>query len=108
MNEVRALAAFSALANVTRLRILRCLVAAGNGGLNAGEIAEAVAATPSRASFHLSSMSDTGLITSIRQARQIIYCVDFEIIGELMLFLMQDCCKNNEIVRACCLADNGS
>lgn len=107
MNEADALAAFSSISSATRLRMLKCLVEAGQAGLPAGEIAEAVGATPSRTSFHLANLAEAGLITSTRHSRQILYSVDFTAIGALVRYLLQDCCKNNETVRACCLPGKG-
>jgi ArsR family transcriptional regulator, arsenate/arsenite/antimonite-responsive transcriptional repressor len=104
MNEADALAAFSSISSATRLRILKGLVTAGPEGMNAGQIAELVDATPSRASFHLSNMADAGLVISSRQSRQISYRVNFETMGALTRYLMDDCCQNNEIVRNCCVA----
>ncbi|WP_029061021.1 metalloregulator ArsR/SmtB family transcription factor [Labrenzia sp. DG1229] len=107
MNETDALAAFASISSATRLRILKLLVEAGSNGLSAGEIAAAVGATPSRTSFHLSNMSEAGLVASSRLARQITYRLDFEVIGALMRYVLEDCCKNNATVRACCVADGG-
>lgn len=104
MTEVEALTAFSSLSSATRLRILKRLVVAGPDGLPAGEIAEAVGATPSRTSFHLSNMAEAGLVIASRQSRQISYRVDFAAIGTLVRYLMQDCCNNNQVVRSCCLS----
>ncbi|MEO0978058.1 MAG: metalloregulator ArsR/SmtB family transcription factor [Pseudomonadota bacterium] len=106
MNETGALAAFASISSATRLRILKRLVEAGSDGLTAGEIAQSVGATPSRTSFHLSNMSDAGLVTSTRHARQITYRIDFAAVGALMRYLLEDCCKNNTTVRACCLPDS--
>lgn len=103
MNEADALAALSSISSKMRLRILKRLVEAGSNGLTAGDIADAVGATPSRTSFHLSNMSEAGLVTSSRQARQITYRIDFATVGALMRYLLEDCCKNNATVRACCL-----
>ncbi len=102
MTEEDALSAFSAISSATRLRILKALVAAGPEGMAAGEVAAAVGATPSRASFHLSNLAEAGLITAHRQSRQISYRVDFAAIGALVRYLLEDCCANNETVRACC------
>ncbi|WP_299473066.1 metalloregulator ArsR/SmtB family transcription factor [uncultured Roseibium sp.] len=99
-----ALAAFASISSKTRLRIFKCLVEAGSGGLAAGQIAAAVGATPSRTSFHLSNMSEAGLVSSSRQARQITYRLDFKSVGALMRYMLEDCCNNNETVRACCVA----
>ncbi|WP_026480676.1 helix-turn-helix transcriptional regulator [Ahrensia sp. 13_GOM-1096m] len=102
MDEKKAILSFSALSNETRLRILKQLVAAGSDGMSAGDIAQKVGATPSRASFHLSALDETGMVTSTRQSRQITYHVNFEAVGGLIKYLMEDCCQNNEVVRACC------
>ena len=107
MNETDALAAFASISSAMRLRILKGLVEAGNDGLSAGEIAESVGATPSKTSFHLSNMSDAGLVTSKRHARQITYRIDFATVGALMRYLLEDCCNNNATVRACCLPGSG-
>lgn len=102
MNEDMALAAFGALSNATRLKIVRVLVEAGSDGLSAGDVAKAVGASPSRASFHLTGLADAGLVSSDREARTIFYRVSFEQLGELMRFVLEDCCKGNAQVQACC------
>jgi DNA-binding transcriptional ArsR family regulator len=102
MTEDQVVAALDAMAHQTRLRMLRYLVRAGDKGAPAGEVAEAVGAAPSRASFHLSALSRTGLIVSERQARQIVYRVDYQAMGALMGYLLHDCCQGNAEVAACC------
>lgn len=102
MDETHALASFLALSNATRLKILKCLVNAGTNGMLAGDVAHAVDATSSRASFHLAALQDTGMIIATRESRYISYAVNFEAIGGLVKYLLQDCCQNNEIVRLCC------
>lgn len=92
IDETRALDAFTALSQLTRLQIVRTLVAAGPDGLAAGAIAESVGATPSRASFHLANLERAGLVTSHREARSIIYSANFEGLSALIDFLMRDCC----------------
>ena len=102
MIEEDAIAGFAALANPTRLRVLRELVRAGSGGMFAGQIAEAVGASPSRASFHLAAMAEAGLLTSHRDARQIAYRVNFDGIAGLIGYLLQDCCANDPRILGCC------
>jgi DNA-binding transcriptional ArsR family regulator len=102
MNEDQVLAAFGALSNKMRLQVLRQLVEAGPDGLLAGQVAEALGASPSKMSFHLSALQEAGIVMSERQSRQIIYRVDFQAIGDVMRFLLQDCCKGNATVRQCC------
>lgn len=103
MNEEKTLAAFASLSNATRLRIIRELVNAGPDGLQAGEVAAAVGASPSRASFHLSNLSKAGLIRSTQSAREVIYRADYEGIGAMIQFFMDDCCARNDTIRACCI-----
>ncbi len=102
MNEEQVINALSALAQETRLRILRYLVSMGSAGAPAGDIAKAVSSSPSRASFHLSAMADAGLITATRVSRSIIYRVNFDAMGGLIGYLVTDCCKNDPRVRNCC------
>ncbi|MEQ8228221.1 MAG: helix-turn-helix transcriptional regulator [Rhodospirillales bacterium] len=102
MNEDQALSAFAALSNKSRLSVVRCLVQAGPEGMTAGDIARRVGGSPSQTSFHLSSLSENGLISSERQARRIIYRVEYQRIGDLVHFLLEDCCGGNPIVRSCC------
>ena len=103
MDEVEALAAFSALSNVTRLRILKELVRAGPAGRCAGEVATAVGASPSRASFHLAALTKAKLISSSQSAREVIYRAEFDEIGAFVRFFLEDCCADDARVRSCCV-----
>lgn len=102
MIEADALKAFGALSNESRLRVVKCLVEAGNTGLSAGDIAERIEAAPSRASFHLAALTEAGLVCSERESRSIRYFVRFEAMGALVQYLLEDCCGGHEIVRGCC------
>lgn len=74
MHERQALDAFAALAQETRLRIIRLLVKAGREGMSAGAIGEAMdSASSSRMSFHLSHLEQAGLVEFQREGRSIIY-----------------------------------
>lgn len=105
MNEAQAIDVLSALSQETRLRIVRYLVSCGDNGASAGDVATQVDATSSRASFHLSALENAGVITAERRSRKIIYRADFEHIGGLMSFLLNDCCSNHPNIRACCLSE---
>ena len=102
MNEQDALSAFSALSNPSRLTVVRLLVKAGPDGMPAGDIAEALSASPSQTSFHLSALSESGLIVSQRQARHMIYRVNFDAFRGLVGFLLEDCCKGAVRPDDCC------
>ena len=102
MDQDQALAAFGALSQSTRFHMIRALVTAAPQGLSAGDVAEQTGASPSRASFHLSTLADAGLVTSEKRARTVIYRVSFDGLGALTAFLLHDCCRGNAQVRACC------
>ena len=95
MEEERALAAFAALSQETRLRIVRLLIQAGPEGMVAGSIGEAIGATTSRLSFHLTHLEHAGLIRSRRDGRFIIYTAVYPAFAGLIGFLMRDCCQGH-------------
>ncbi len=90
--ESQSLLGFAALAQESRLRIVRRLVRAGAAGVAAGDIAEGIGVSPSNVSFHLKELERSGLITSRREARSIIYVADYKVLRSLIQFLMEDCC----------------
>jgi len=100
MDETQALNALAALAQDTRLRIVRLLVTAGPEGMPAGAIGEAVDATSSRLSFHLSHLEQAGLVQSRREGRSICYAAAFGTLSGLIAFLMRDCCQGRPEVCA--------
>ena len=102
MNETRALAAFASISNETRLRIVKLLISAGAEGMAAGDIARAMNASPSRTSFHLADLTEAGLILPARKARRIVYAANFEAMGSLINYLIEDCCGSHQKVLACC------
>ena len=104
MEERQALTAFAALSQETRLRIVRLLVRAGPDGVPAGAIAESVKVSPSNVSFHLKELERTGMIASRREARSIIYAADYETLGGVIRFLMEDCCAGRPEICAPLLA----
>ena len=105
MKTGSAVTAFGALAQDTRLRVLRLLVQAGPDGRAAGDIAAALDVSPSNMSFHLKELEHAGLITQRREARSIIYSADYAKIGDLIRFLMQDCCNGHPEICAPVLAE---
>lgn len=92
MEQTTAIAALSALAHPGRLDVFRLLVRAGAEGLAAGEIAREVGALPNTLSANLNILSAAGLVKSERRGRSIIYSAAYERMGQLLAFLMEDCC----------------
>lgn len=83
---------FGALAQESRLGVLRLLLAQGPNGLPAGELADRLGVPASTTSFHLSALEHAGLISATRQGRQVIYAVRIIALRELLVFLTEACC----------------
>jgi ArsR family transcriptional regulator len=82
----------SAIAQEARLAVFRLLVKAGPEGLAAGDIARRLDTPANTMSAQLLLLSNAGLIEARREGRSIIYSVDFEAVGDLLVFLTEDCC----------------
>jgi DNA-binding transcriptional ArsR family regulator len=98
MKMESAIMALAALAQDTRLSIFRALVRAhsqkdAEGGLAAGELADALGVAPATLSFHLKELSHAGLVTSRREGRSIIYKANLQIMEGLTNYLLEDCCQ---------------
>ena len=95
MDERQAVAAFAALGQEHRLRIVRHLVTVGPEGMAAGMLAEAVGVSGTNLSFHLKELSHAGLVASRREGRSIIYSAVYPTLSGLIEFLMRDCCQGH-------------
>lgn len=93
MDNDEAVTALAALAHKQRLQIFRLLVVEGTNGLPASEIAGAVGASPTAASFHLKELDRAGLIRGTRDGRYIRYAIHVEGMRQLLTYLTEDCCK---------------
>jgi ArsR family transcriptional regulator, arsenate/arsenite/antimonite-responsive transcriptional repressor len=100
MESKEAIKALGALAQDGRLTAFRLLVRAGREGVPAGDLARALGAPANTLSAQLAVLSNAGLVTSRRDGRLIIYSADYAAMGELLLYLMQDCCAGRAEVCA--------
>ena len=91
-----------ALSQETRLKAVRYLVKCGDKGASAGQIGKHVKAAPSGMSFHLAALEHAGVVSSKRQSRHIIYNANLKNLGNLVSFLLNDCCDNHPDIRTCC------
>ena len=92
MEMIKAIDALSALAQPTRLAAFRLLVRAGESGLAAGEIADALNVRQNTMSTNLSILVVAGLASNSRDGRIIRYHVNLDGTRRLLDFLLQDCC----------------
>ncbi|MFK7942067.1 MAG: ArsR/SmtB family transcription factor [Paracoccaceae bacterium] len=92
MDTERALGIFAALSQSTRLDVFRLLIKAGEGGMSAGDIGDALGVRQNTMSANLAVLTRSGLIRNQRNGRSIRYFVDLDGIRGLLAFLMEDCC----------------
>ncbi len=100
MKAGTAVEALSALAQEHRLALFRLLVQAGDRGMPAGAIAEALGVPNSSLSFHLAQLRNAGLILQERQHRSLIYRANYPAMNSLVGFLTENCCGGAECAPA--------
>lgn len=93
MTPKAAAAGFAALSQETRIGLVRLLAGKSPAGMAAGEIAAELGQAPSTLSFHLAALEQAGLITSVRQGRQVIYTARLAGLRGLFGFLTETCCN---------------
>lgn len=86
MEMNRAVVAFSALAQATRLRTLQLLVERNGEGVRASDIAIALEIPPNTMSTHLAILSRAGLVKSVKNGREVVYSADAEAVDDLLGF----------------------
>lgn len=92
MDKKSALKAFAALSQETRLDVFRLLVRAGSEGMTAGEIGERLNIRQNTMSANLAILLNAELLRNEREGRAVRYFANFDGIGGLLSFLMEDCC----------------
>ena len=92
MKANQVITALSALAQEHRLAVFRLLVEAGDAGLAAGRIAEALGVPNSSLSFHLAQLTEAGLIDQQREGRSLIYSANYRVMNALVAYLTDNCC----------------
>lgn len=92
MDKTDALDALSALSQNMRLDLFRLLVRAGPDGMCVGDITGALKARQNTVSTNLAILTRVGLTRSEREGRSIRYFASLDRMGELLSFLMEDCC----------------
>lgn len=95
MDVQNALIAFDALSQETRLKVFRLLVQHGREGAPAGVLSDQLEIPHNTLSFHLSHMSNAGLVLSRKEGRSVIYTVDLVAFQDLLRFMVDDCCAKN-------------
>ncbi|KQN02399.1 hypothetical protein ASE82_08565 [Sphingomonas sp. Leaf230] len=82
----RAVVAFAALAQATRLRTLQLLVGHDGREVRASDIAAALEVPSNTMSTHLAILNRAGLVKSVRNGREVLYSADPKAVHDLLGF----------------------
>ncbi len=91
-------AAFAALGQPSRLKIIRLLLSAYPQGLPAGEIQKELKISASTLSHHLEKLRQVGLVSAAKDRQWIWYSARSEALHQLLDFLFAECCTRNQVV----------
>ena len=105
IDQSRAIAALTALAQPTRLEVFRRLVKAYPDALAAGAIARGCKVAHNTMSTHLAVLARARLVSVRRDGRMIFYAADLDGFRALMRFLMHDCCRGRAEICAPVVAE---
>src|SRR5215472_7637717 len=95
MKKHHALAALAALAQDNRLDVFRLLVQAGQEGMSAGAVADALKLAPNTLTFHFDRLREAGLVTVQRDGRSMIYAARYDTMNGLLGYLTENCCRGH-------------
>mgnify|MGYP001235214757 CR=1 FL=1 len=100
MEKENVIEGLAALAQETRLDIVRFLVRRGADGAAAGEIGEQLGVPAATLTFHLNILKGAGLLVRRRVSRNIIYRADFALLQRMMGYLLDNCCAEENCAPA--------
>jgi arsenate reductase len=92
MTKREMVSALAALAQNTRLEIMRLVVERGPVGMRAGEIGERLKMPSATLAFHLNQLRHANLVTTTRDSRLIIYAAEPHTMQTLLDYLTTHCC----------------
>lgn len=93
MENKDAVTAFAALAQESRLAVLRLLIQNGPDGLTPGVIGEQLELPAPTLSFHLKTLAQAGLVIGTPEGRFVRYRAAMPAVNALIAFLTENCCQ---------------
>ncbi len=100
MKNTKAISAFLALGQETRLNVFRLIVQRGATGLTPSQIIEKLGIPNATLSFHLKDLVDAELLLVERQSRNLIYRPNVQQVQKLSEFLLDNCCGGKSCIPA--------
>ena len=95
MKREEATLIFETLSSGVRLDIYRELIKQGPEGLVAGKVASALNIAPNNLSFHLKTLTHSGLLSVQQEGRFQRYRANMPLMVELIDYLTAECCANS-------------
>lgn len=95
LQKVDAVRALSALAHETRVDVFKLLVGAGPDGLSVGDVGRRLGIPATTMSFHITQLTNAGLVTQHRVGKSVRLSVDFGEMNRLVGYLMENCCQGS-------------
>ncbi len=95
MENKEAIDALAALAQESRLAVFRLLVRFNPDGMTPGVIGEQLGMPAPTLSFHLKTLAQAGLVSTVQEGRFLRYRAEVPRVRELIDFLTEDCCAGN-------------
>jgi len=92
MEKKQTIEGLGALAQETRLDIMRFLVRRGAEGVPAGRIGAEFDLPSATLSFHLNALAAAGLVARQREGRQTLYRADIAAVHAITAYLLANCC----------------
>ncbi|MEM9445668.1 MAG: metalloregulator ArsR/SmtB family transcription factor [Verrucomicrobiota bacterium] len=102
MDLEHAISAFAALSQKTRLKVFKILIEYGKSGTSAGTISDRLGIPHNTLSFHLSHLTQAGLISARKDGRSMIYEAKVSSIEALISYLRENCCILEEGCKTDC------
>lgn len=82
------------IGNPTRLRIVRLLVRAGDGGLPVGAIQKKLDIPGSTLTHHITHLKSAGVIRQERRQATLVCKMEFDVLRNLVDYLTEECCAD--------------
>ncbi len=97
LTEIKAAKGLAALGNITRLRLCKLLIKAGEYGLNIGQIQAHLTVPASTLAHHIAALLKAGLLTQSKQGREVVCRADYGALRGLSSYLLVECCAGVEV-----------
>lgn len=92
MSDEQLAKCLAELGNITRLRIFKLLVQAGQEGTPVGTIQEKLNVPGSTLSHHITKLMSANLVVQRREGRTLFCTANYEVLNEVVTQLNDQCC----------------